>query len=58
MLRLNNEMMYKMFLNTISKMDEKELENALTKAKGLLSENDYNNLVLMIEKEKSKKKEE
>lgn len=55
---MNNEMMYKMFLNTISKMDEKELENALTKAKGLLSENDYNNLVLMIEKEKSKKKEE
>ncbi len=51
-------MMYKMFLNTLSKMDDKELENSLVKAKGLLSENDYNNLLLIIEKERNKKKEE
>ena len=52
---MNNEMMYKMFLNTIAKMNDQELEKALSKAKGLLSENDYNNLLVMIEKERNKK---
>ena len=47
--------MYKMFLNTISKMSDQELENALTKAKGMLSEADYTNLLAIIEKEKNKK---
>ena len=51
---MNNEMMYKMFLNTIAKMSDAELKNALSKAKGLLSESDYNNLLTMIEKERSK----
>ena len=57
MLILNNEMMYKMFLNTLAKMDDKELEISLTKAKEMLSEKDYNNLLLVIEKERNKNKD-
>lgn len=53
---MNNEMMYKMFLNTITKMSDVELQKALSKAKGMLNENDYNNLLIMIEKERSKGK--
>ena len=45
-------MMYKMFLNTLAKMDDHELKNALTKAKDLLSENDYQALLSMIQKER------
>lgn len=52
---LNNEIMYKMFLNTLAKMNDAELENTLQKAKGLLSENDYNSLVNLINLEKTKK---
>lgn len=54
---MNNEMMYKMFLNTLAKMDDKELEISLTKAKEMLSEKDYNNLLLVIEKERNKNKD-
>lgn len=50
---LNNEMMYKMFLNTLTKMNDSDLQNTLQKAKGLLSETDYNNLVAIINKEKN-----
>lgn len=53
---MNNEMIYKMFFNTLAKMNDKELESALSKAKSLLSESDYNNLLVMIENEKNKKK--
>lgn len=53
---MNNEMMYKMFLNTISKMNDAELERALTKAREVLSDNDYNSLLALIEKEKSNMK--
>lgn len=51
---MNNEMMYKMFLSTLSKMSEQDLQNALSKAKNMLSENDYNNLLILIEKERNK----
>lgn len=50
---MNNEMMYKMFLNTLSKMNDVELEKALTKAREVLSENDYNSLLDLIEKEQN-----
>lgn len=53
---MNNEMMYKMFLNTISKMNDVELEKALTKAHEVLSDNDYNSLLALIEKEKNNMK--
>lgn len=51
---MNNEMMYKMFLNTISKMNDTELEKALTKAHEVLSDDDYSSLLALIEKEKNK----
>ena len=47
-------MLYKLFLNTISKMNDNELENALKKAKEMLSENDYDKLLKFIEIEKAK----
>ena len=53
---MNNEMMYKLFVNTLSKMNDTELENALQKAKGILSENDYNNLLKFIEIERERRK--
>ena len=57
MLLLNSEMMYKMFLSTLSKMSDQELQNALNKAKEVLIENEYNNLLILIEKERNKKNE-
>lgn len=50
---MNNEMMYKMFLDTLSKMNDVELEKALSKAREVLSESDYNSLLDLIEKEKN-----
>ena len=52
---MDNEMMYKMFLSTISKMDDSELDTTLKKAKELLSEKDYNSLYNMIKKERGGK---
>ncbi len=49
---MNNDMMYKMFLNTLAKMNDDELQVSLTKAKELLSEHDYENLIKLIEKER------
>lgn len=49
---MNNEMMYKMFLNTLAKMNDEELQVSLKKAKELLSEHDYENLLKLIEKER------
>ena len=46
--------MYKMFLSTLSKMSDQDLQNALSKAKGMLSETDYNNLIALINKERNK----
>ena len=51
---MDNEMIYKMFLNTLEKMSNDELTNALSRAKQMLSENDYNVLVNMIQKQKTK----
>ena len=50
---MDNEMMYKMFSTTLSKMEDSELENALKKAKELLSENDYQTLLSMVKKERA-----
>ena len=49
---MDNEMMYKMFLGTLAKMNNTDMENALKKAKELLSDRDYNTLVEMIQKER------
>ena len=54
---MDQEMIYQMFFNTLKKMDEIELENALKKAKGLLNKQDYESLVTMIQKEKEKEKQ-
>lgn len=51
---MDNEMMYKMFLSTLAKMNDVELDNALNKAKDLLSEKDYQTLLEMIKKERGK----
>ena len=51
---MNDEMLYQMFANTLGKMDEKELNASLEKAKGLLSANDFEKLKEFIQKEKEK----
>lgn len=51
---MNNEMMYSLFLSSIKKMNDQELETALQKAKGFLNENDYAKLVEVIQKERGK----
>lgn len=51
---MNNEMMYSLFLNSIKKMNDQELERALQKTKGFLSESDYAKLVEVIQKEREK----
>lgn len=55
---MNNEMLYQLFLNSLSKMSDAELEKSLIKAKNMLSENDYAKLLefIRIEKEKQGKK--
>ena len=54
---MNNEMLYQLFLNSLSKMNDTELENSLRKAKNMLSENDYAKLLefIKVEKEKQRK---
>lgn len=49
---MDNDMLIKLFLNTISKMDEEELKNSLTKAKTLLSASDYDKLLNLIDEKK------
>ena len=49
---MDNDMINKMFLNALANMNDSELNNALTKAKELLSENDYETLLKMIKSEK------
>ena len=49
---MDNDMMYKMFLSALAKMNDTELEGALKKAKELLSDKDYNTLAEMIQKER------
>ena len=54
---MNNEMLYQLFLNSLSKMNDAELEKSLSKAKNMLSEKDYAKLleVIKLEKEKQRK---
>ena len=53
---MNNEMLYQLFLNSLSKMNDTELEKSLAKARTMLSDNDYERLVDFIKKEKEKQK--
>ena len=49
---MNNEMLYKLFINSLNKMNDDELTLSLSKAKSMLSSNDYEKLVELIKKEK------
>lgn len=49
---MNNEMLYKLFSNSLSKMNEQELEKSLEKAKLMLSEDDFSKLKEFISLEK------
>lgn len=51
---MNNEMLYQLFLNSLSKMNDEELERSLSKAKNMLSDSDYEKLLEFIKKEKEK----
>ncbi len=51
---MNNEMLYAMFANTLSKMSDQELEISLEKAKGLMSAKDYESLMEYVQKEREK----
>ena len=53
---LNNEMLYQLFLNSLSKMNDDELSKALLKAKSMLNDNDYEKLLDVIRKEREKNK--
>lgn len=53
---MNNEMLYQLFLNSLSKMNDQELASALLKAKTMLNENDYEKLLDVIRTEKEKEK--
>lgn len=54
---MNNEMLYQLFLNSLSKMNDEELEKSLSKAKNMLSDSDYEKLLDFIKKEKEKEKQ-
>ena len=53
---MNNEMLYQLFLNSLSKMNDAELEKSLLKAKTMLNPNDYEKLVEFIKTEREKQK--
>ena len=53
---MNNEMLYQLFLNSLSKMSDAELKKSLAKAKNMLSDNDYEKLLDFIKQEKEKQK--
>ncbi len=52
---MNNDMLYQLFLNSLNKMNDEELDKSLAKAKNMLNENDYEKLLEVIKKEKDKK---
>lgn len=54
---MNNEMLYQLFLNSLSKMNDEELEKSLSKAKNMLSDSDYEKLLDFIKKKKKNKEE-
>lgn len=51
---MNNEMLYKLFSNSLSKMNDDELTKSLEKAKLMLSDDDFSKLVEFINMEKRK----
>lgn len=51
---MNNEMLYKMFINSLSKMNDEELTRSLLKAKNMLSDSDYEKLLEIIKAEREK----
>lgn len=51
---MNNEMIYQMFLSSLSKMNDDELANTLLKAKNMLNESDYEKLLEFIRAERKK----
>ena len=51
---MNQEMLYTMFASTLSKMNEKELNESLEKAKSILSAADFEKLTTFIAEEKKK----
>ncbi len=53
---MNNDILFAMFASTLSKMNENELTDNLAKAKSILSEADYENLISFINQEKQKNK--
>lgn len=52
---MDNEMMYKLFLNSIHKMSDQEVDEALKKSKSFLNETDYLKLAQLIQIEREKK---
>lgn len=53
-MNMNNEMLYQLFLNSLSKMSDEELAKSLIKAKNMLNENDYEKLIELIKNERAK----
>ena len=51
---MNNEMLYQLFINSLTKMSDDELAISLIKAKTMLNENDYEKLLGFIRAEREK----
>ena len=54
---MDNETLMKMFLNMMETMSDEEIEMALGKAKLLLSVNDYDKLVQIVDEKRNCKKQ-
>ena len=51
---MNNEMLYQLFSNSLSKMNDEELAKTLLKAKTMLSDSDYEKLLEFIKLERDR----
>ena len=49
---MDNETLMKMFLNMMDTMSDNEIESALEKAKSLMSANDYDKLVTLVQEKR------
>ena len=49
---MDNETLMKMFLNMMDTMSDREIETALKKAKSLMSSNDYDKLVELVQEKR------
>ena len=49
---MDNETLMKMFLNMMDTMSDREIEMALKKAKSLMSSNDYDKLVELVQEKR------